>query len=729
MIRRRGNVQLLGFCLTITSNKPNINPVEVLVKTRSLKSRIMFLIIVVLPLMIVVLSYFRMIGTQNQAMENAGKRLASNVFTINLVFDQMMEYSWILLNTVHDLSQVQEAVRGGSSEAADTALAGLFNFNLDIGGFNLYAGLLVFDADFHILAYAATASLPEDFNARNTPHTENVRQAELGNAWASDVTLSPVTGLAQIWITRPIMDGNIFLGMVAIPIHTEGLAHFLASHVYQTGKYYTVIADGSGTVAYSNRRGYLGQNIVALGMAPSFAQLKQGEMFEYRSIVSGNRDFAYLSIHLGMDWMIISAIDRSSVLATPVEIIMQILPTILAVLFGIGLLMYIIRALKPLELLTGTLNDIANGGGDLTVRIPETGPSEVADASKYFNQTIGKIRDVVVMIKKQAGTLSDIGNELAGNMTETASAINQITANIQSIKGRVINQSAGVTETNSTMEQVTVNIGKLNDHVERQADAVSQSSAAIEQMLANIRSVTETLTKNEENVKELQESSDTGRSSLQEVAADIQDISKESEGLLEINSVMKNIASQTNLLSMNAAIEAAHAGEAGRGFAVVADEIRKLAESSGQQSKTIGTVLKKIKESIDSITWATNNVLNKFEDIDRGVRTVVEQEGAIRSIMEEQSHGNRQILQVSGQVNEITQQVKGGSQEMLEGSKEVIQESKNLEKTTQEITNGMNEMAVGTDQINKAVNSVNELSNRNQENISVLVQAISQFKV
>jgi len=192
---------------------------------------------------------------------------------------------------------------------------------------------------------------------------------------------------------------------------------------------------------------------------------------------------------------------------------------------------------------------------------------------------------------------------------------------------------------------------------------------------------------------------------------------------------MENIASQTNLLSMNAAIEAAHAGEAGKGFAVVADEIRKLAESSSEQSKTIGTVLKKIKGSMDKITRSTDNVLQKFEAIDHGVRTVAEQEEVIRAAMEEQGEGSRQVLQASGQVSEITQQVKGGSQEMLEGSREVIQESKNLEIATQEIANGINEMATGADEVNRAVNSVNELTGQNRENISVLVQAVSQFKV
>ncbi|MDR0409710.1 MAG: methyl-accepting chemotaxis protein, partial [Spirochaetaceae bacterium] len=310
------------------------------------------------------------------------------------------------------------------------------------------------------------------------------------------------------------------------------------------------------------------------------------------------------------------------------------------------------------------MKDIAHGEGDLTSRITIKANDEIGEMGLYFNQTMEKIQNLVKSIKNQTVTLSDIGNELASNMTETAAAINEITSNIQSIKGQVVNQSASVTETNATMEQITINLDKLNGLVEKQTSSVSQSSSAVEEMLANIQSVTQTLVKNGTNVRELAEASEIGRSGLQDVAADIQQIARESEGLLEINAVMENIASQTNLLSMNAAIEAAHAGEAGKGFAVVADEIRKLAESSGEQSKTISTVLKKIKDSIDKITRSTDAVLNKFEAIDTGVKTVSDQEENIRNAMEEQSAGSQQILEAISQLNEVTQMVKSSSKEM-----------------------------------------------------------------
>ena len=384
---------------------------------------------------------------------------------------------------------------------------------------------------------------------------------------------------------------------------------------------------------------------------------------------------------------------------------------------------------KPIVSVTNTLKNISEGEGDLTSVIPENGNDEITDMSRYFNRTLEKIKNLVITIKLKTVDLFDTGTELAGNMTETAAAINQIAANIRSIKGRVLSQSAGVAETSATMEQITSNIENLNKQVELQASSVAQSSSAIEEMFANIQSVIQTLAVNNESVSKLSSASDLSRNDLETVASDVKDVARESQGLLDINTVMKNIASQTNLLSMNAAIEAAHAGEAGKGFAVVADEIRKLAEESGEQSQVIGVILKKIKDSIDKIIESTGTVLTRFEGINEGVKNVSDHEVNIRSAMEEQGQGSKQILEAVDHLNEITRQVEKGSTEMYEGSAEIIRESKELQEITGEISGGMNEMAIGAEQINAAVNRVNEICVLNKQNIELLVEELARFKV
>jgi len=387
------------------------------------------------------------------------------------------------------------------------------------------------------------------------------------------------------------------------------------------------------------------------------------------------------------------------------------------------------RVLRPLRSTVDTLKEISRGEGDLTKRIKVTGDGEIGEMVHYFNLTLDKMQNVIIKIKDQAATLANIGYDLSSNMETTAMAVSQIAANVQSVRDRSSGRDTTVAGTYSTVEQITDGIGELNGHIERQSATIAESSSAIEAMIANIQSVTHMLAQNAVNVKTLRESSEEGRESMRAVSENIREIARESEGLLEINAVMGNIATQTNLLSMNAAIEAAHAGEAGRGFAVVADEIRKLAENSGKQSKMIKAVLKKMKESIDGITLSIQAVLGKFEVIDDSVKTVVDHEELILGTMEEQGQGSKLVLEAVGKVNAITRQVSDGSGKMLNGSKEVVQESRNVEKTMQEINAAMNGMVEGARQINAAISHVNEISNKNRRNTTVLAEEVAMFKV
>jgi len=405
--------------------------------------------------------------------------------------------------------------------------------------------------------------------------------------------------------------------------------------------------------------------------------------------------------------------------------------SVLALLISIVIIYFVLNTVtKPIVMVTESLREISEGEGDLTRRIQIMSKDEVGDLAKYFNQTLGSITTLIKRIKYKVDALTNTGYELSTNMDKTSKSVTQIESNFEGMQSKMGKQEESAVEADKAVQTIKGNIENLNSLIEDQTASINNSSSAVEEMTANIRSVTRTLIENGKNVDDLTEASENGKTGVQTVAEKIKEIAKDSEGLLQINSVMNNIASQTNLLSMNAAIEAAHAGEAGKGFAVVADEIRKLAESSGQQSKTTAAMLKKIKASIDSITVSSNEVLSRFEAIDEGVRTVSQHEENIRNAMEEQEVGGKQILDSIQRLKEISMSVKKGAADMMESGNKVNHQTSEFIGISKETMGGMNQIVHGAMQeIKTAVTHVEEMSEENNKNFEELKAEAKKFKV
>jgi len=382
---------------------------------------------------------------------------------------------------------------------------------------------------------------------------------------------------------------------------------------------------------------------------------------------------------------------------------------------------------RPIIKVADTLKDISEGEGDLTRIIAISSKDEIGSLAHYFNLTMEKIRNLVGTIKYKINGLNHTSFELSVNMGQTSTAVQQISSSLDNMKNFMVKQENGAAQAGKAVGEIKENIDSLKKMIEEQTDSVNISSSAIEEMTANIHSVTQTLEENSKNVDVLTEASENGKTGLQLVAQEIREIARDSEGLLEINSVMKKIASETNLLSMNAAIEAAHAGESGKGFAVVAGEIRKLAESSGQQSKTTAAMLRKIKSSIDNIINSSNDVLDRFDAIDSSVKTVAVHEQNILQAMEEQETGGKQILESISRLREITHSVREGSFNMAESGESLVKETAGFIQTSKETVESMNEILEGINQINVSVTHVNDMSIENNRNFEALKQETEKF--
>jgi methyl-accepting chemotaxis protein len=352
---------------------------------------------------------------------------------------------------------------------------------------------------------------------------------------------------------------------------------------------------------------------------------------------------------------------------------------------------------------------------------------ELGVLARNFNTAIGQLRDIVEHIKSSSAENGAISRELTGNLEQTSAAVTQISANIDSIIRQFAVLVENITSSSSAVEEIFANINGLAGQIENQASAVAQTSASIEEMTASIESVARIARDKQTATTGLKDLTREGGKRVDMTFEIVSAFSKSADDMLDMIQVINDVANRTNLLSMNAAIEAAHAGDFGRGFAVVADEIRKLAESTGANAKSISKSLKSIIEKVGKALEASKGSGDAFHGISAEVEEVVDAFTEISNSTNELSVGGKEILASVTSLTGITEEIKNGSTEIKAGALDVNTALQRIKDISNESLAGMREIGAGAGEINAAVVQISELSVKNNENVSRLSGDIARF--
>ena len=403
-----------------------------------------------------------------------------------------------------------------------------------------------------------------------------------------------------------------------------------------------------------------------------------------------------------------------------VSIIILVLGIILIILFTSDIF-------GTMKSISGAMENIASGKADLTFRIPEKGKNELTNLAANCNAVITSLNNLVSQLQGETGILNETGNELSTKMENHVGVLDATAAQISEISDHITEQTSKVESITNGMQSVEAEIDSLEKKLSMQSQAISQSSSVIEEITANIRSVDQNVSEILMEYKKLVAEADEGQQQQKSVTTQIGNIEQQSDNLMNANAAIASIAKQTNLLAMNAAIEASHAGEAGKGFAVVAAEIRTLAETSARQSDSISHLLQDIRESITGIVDSSKKSAANFASVSEKIMRLEQLISEVQGGMNEERIGAENILNAMVTLEGTTKDINQASAHMKGESAQVFEDIQMLKELAEKTHSKSSDVTTQMSEMKETASAAANASDRNLSATSKVSDMINGF--
>ena len=549
--------------------------------------------------------------------------------------------------------------------------------------------------------------------------------------FVGNVVLSKTSGQYVMPIARAAKNAQgrtfgFFIGMLGINALKEEVEQF---QIGETGYFFLI--DKNGQIVAIRNPDYLLQQIEVIPEIANLVYSGNGKNSYAELVLDGERCVSFIAPVADTGYSIgyIVALSEVHQATSKTQQVVVIVGIIVALILAVFFFIAISRVLSRLKKINKLIRELSSGDADLTIRLTVQNLDEIGELVVGVNMFLEKFHQIMINIKQSEVELNEAGSVLVSEIDNTTSTMTQMTGNINVVNGQVANQSTAVGNSAAAIGEISQNIEYLDSMIQGQASAVVQASAAVEEMIGNINSVDKSVIKMVEEFTVLELDTKNGIEQNSSVNELIQKISEQSVSMVDANTTIQSIAEQTNLLAMNAAIEAAHAGEAGKGFSVVADEIRKLAETSAEQSNKIGEELSKIQNGIQHVVTASSESEKSFQSVSTRINQTSELITQIRGAMEEQQSGSQQILEALQNMNDSTTKVRDAGSEMTRSGETIKGDVNELRTSMNSISSAVSDINEGTNFINESTGNLREISSKLRVAIKKISEDVDLFKV